>query len=271
MPTLTQEPQARHDRYCAEIALQVRQLRDIVTSGADLSATVPTCPEWSLEQLVRHTGGALRWVELNVRTRSEEEVPETDVPFYEGPEKHGDPDALDAWLAETGEITVTTLREAGPEAPVWSWGWERSAGFWARRMAHEQVVHGADAALTVGRRVEVAPEIAADAIDEWLEIVEFVQRTEPDDEAAELRGPGRSIHLHATDTDEQLNAEWVVELTEDVVRWRRGHEKATVALRGPLTEVLLAFYRRLPPDGGQLEVLGDRKLLDFWLRRATFG
>ncbi|MCC9709938.1 maleylpyruvate isomerase family mycothiol-dependent enzyme [Streptomyces sp. MNU76] len=284
MAMRTQEPRARHERYCAEIELQVRKLRDLVTSGADLSATVPTCPDWSLEQLLRHTGGALRWVELNVRTRAKEEVPEADVPLYDGPERQGDPAALDAWLAETGEMTVATLREAGPEAPVWSWGWEHSAGFWARRMAHEQVVHGADAALTVGRAVEVAPEIAADAIDEWLEIVEFVQRTMPHDEAAELRGPGRSIHLHATDTSAEVGAErsemgvpspegWgrVVELTEDVVRWRRGHEKATVALRGPLTEVLLAFYRRLPPDGGELQVLGDRELLDFWLERATFG
>ncbi|WP_338895848.1 maleylpyruvate isomerase family mycothiol-dependent enzyme [Streptomyces sp. TG1A-60] len=266
-----QEPRVRHDRYCTEIEFQVRRLRDIVTSGADLSATVPTCPDWSLEELIRHTGGALRWVELNVRTRSKEEVPESDVPLCEGPEKQGDPAALDAWLAETGATIVATLREAGPKAPVWSWGWERSAGFWARRMAHEQVIHGADAALTVGRPVEVAPEIAADAIDEWLEIVEFVQRTMPHDEAAELRGAGRSIHLHATDASDDVNAEWTVELTEDVVRWRRGHEKATVALRGPLTEVLLAFYRRLPPDGGQLEVLGDRGLLDFWLERATFG
>ncbi len=43
--------------------------------------------------------------------------------------------------------------------------------------------------------------MAADAIDEWLGIIEFVQRTRPHDAAAaELRGPGRSIHLHATDT-----------------------------------------------------------------------
>ncbi|MFF9775296.1 maleylpyruvate isomerase family mycothiol-dependent enzyme [Streptomyces sp. NPDC013978] len=284
MAMLTQEPRARHERYCAEIELQVRKLRDLVTSGADLSATVPTCPDWSLEQLLRHTGGALRWVELNVRTRAKEEVPESDVPLHDGPERRVDPAALDAWLAESGAMTVAALREAGPGAPVWSWGWERSAGFWARRMAHELVVHGADAALTVGRAVEVAPEIAADAIDEWLEIVEFVQRTMPHDEAAELRGPGRSIHLHATDTSPEVDAErsemgvpppegWgrLVELTEDVVRWRRGHEKATVALRGPLTEVLLAFYRRLPPDGGKLEVLGERELLDFWLERATFG
>lgn len=271
MAMRTQESRARHERYCAEIELQVRKLRDLVTSGADLSATVPTCPDWSLEQLLRHTGGAMRWVEMNVRTRAKEEVPEADVPLYEGPEPQGDPAALDAWLAESGEMAVATLREAGPESTVWTWGWEHSAGFWARRMALELVVHGADAALTVGRAVEVAPEIAAEAIDEWLQIVEFVQRTMPHDEAAELRGPGRSIHLHATDTTAEVDAEWVVELTEDVVRWRRGHEKATVALRGPLTEVLLAFYRRLPLDSGELEVLGDRELLEFWLKRATFG
>jgi hypothetical protein len=44
-----------------------------------------------------------------------------------------------------------------------------------------------------------------------------------------------------------------------------------VALRGPLTEVMLAFYRRMAADGGGLEVLGERELLDFWLERATFG
>jgi uncharacterized protein (TIGR03083 family) len=279
-----QEPQARYDRYCDEIELQVRRLRDVVTSGADLTATVPTCPDWSLEHLVRHTGGALRWVELNVRTRSKEEVPEEEVPLCDGPEVKGDPAALDAWLAEAGEMLVATLREAGPKASVWSWGWEQTAGFWARRMTHELVVHRADATLAAGLPYEVAPDIAADAIDEWLEIVEFVQRTMPHDEAAELRGPGRSIHLHATDASADLNASrsemgvpppegWgrLVELTDDVLRWRRGHEKATVALRGPLTEVLLAFYRRLPLDGGELEVLGERELLDFWLKRATFG
>ncbi|WP_053848438.1 maleylpyruvate isomerase family mycothiol-dependent enzyme [Streptomyces sp. NRRL B-24085] len=253
-----------HDRYCDEIAHQVGLLRALVTSGADLSATVPTCPDWSLEQLVRHTGGALRWVELMVRTRARAEVPEDRVPSGEGPEDAG---ALDAWLAETGEMLVAALREAGPDAPVWSWSGLPTSGFWARRMTHELTVHRADAALAAGQPYEVAADIAADAVDEWLQIVEFAQRTMPDDAAGELRGPGRSIHLHATD------GTWgtVVELTEDVIVWRRGHEKATVALRGPLTAVLLAFYRRLPLDSPELEVVGDRKLLEFWLERATFG
>jgi hypothetical protein len=52
-------PLPTHDRSCDEIADQVDRLRAVVTSGADLAATVPTCPEWSLEDLVRHLGGAL--------------------------------------------------------------------------------------------------------------------------------------------------------------------------------------------------------------------
>lgn len=260
-----------HDRYCDEIAHQVGLLRSVVTSGADLSVTVPTCPDWSLERLVRHTGGALRWVELMVRTRAEVEVPEEQVPLGDGPEATGDAAALDAWLAETGEMLVGTLREAGPDTKVWAWAGIPTSGFWARRMAHELTVHRADATLAAGLPYEVAPDIAADAIDEWLQIVEFAQRTMPHDEATELRGAGRSIHLHATDGTPALDAEWVVELTDDVIVWRRGHEKATVALRGPLTAVLLAFYRRLPLDSPELEVLGDRRLLEFWLERATFG
>ena len=260
-----------HDRYCDEIAHQVGQLRALVTSGADLSATVPTCPDWSLEELVRHTGGALRWVELMVRTRAEEEIPEERVPLGDGPQARGDAGALDAWLAETGEMLVDALREAGPDAKVWGWAGILNAGFWARRMTHELTIHRADAVFAAGLPYEVAPEVAADAIDEWLQIVEFVQRTEPHDAARELRGPGRSIHLHATDTAPEINAEWVIELTEDVLVWRRGHEKATVALRGPLTAVLLAFYRRLPLDSAEVEVVGERELLEFWLERASFG
>ncbi|MGI5367085.1 hypothetical protein C9J60_33565 [Streptomyces sp. A244] len=259
-----------HDRYCDEIAHQIALLRQVVTSGADLSGTVPTCPDWSLEELVRHTGGALRWAELMVRTRAAEEVPEEQVPGVAGPEAVGDAAALDAWLAETGEQITATLREAGPDAKVWGWAGIQTSGFWARRMTHEITVHRADAALAAGLPYDVAPEIAADTIDEWLQIVEYVQRTEPRDVVRELVGPGSSIHLHATDTGPDLNAEWVVELTEDGVRWRRGHEKATVALRGPLTFVLLAFYRRLPLDAKELEVLGERELLEFWLERATF-
>ncbi|MEV1062109.1 maleylpyruvate isomerase family mycothiol-dependent enzyme [Streptomyces sp. NPDC050263] len=260
-----------HDRYCDEIAHQMGLLRSVVTSGADLTATVPTCPDWSLEQLVRHMGVALRWTDALVRARAQEEIPPERVPGIGGPAVEGDPAALDAWLAETGELVVGALREAGPDTKVWGWAGVHDTGFWARRMTHEITVHRADATLAVGLPYEVAPEVAADTLDEWLQIVAWVQRNLPHRVAAELLVGDRSIHLHATDAAAGLNAEWSVDLTEQGIVWRRGHEKATVALRGPLTSVLLAFYGRLPLDSPGLEVLGEREVLEFWLERAKFG
>ncbi|WP_079038744.1 hypothetical protein [Streptomyces sp. NBRC 110028] len=87
----------------------------------------------------------------------------------------------------------------------------------------------------------------------------------------ELLGPGRTLHFHATDTAPEAHAEWVVDLTGEVIAWRRAHEKAAVAVRGPLTELLLLVYKRRPAHGGTVEVLGDAKLLDFWLERVSFG
>ncbi|MFF1919990.1 maleylpyruvate isomerase family mycothiol-dependent enzyme [Streptomyces sp. NPDC058221] len=254
-----------HERYCDEIVARTEALRAAVR-GADLDANVPSCPEWTLRELAVHVGGAHRWVGEIVRTRATEEVPEERVP-HSTPDGD-DPAVLDAWLAQGAELTAGALREAGPELPVWSWSWEHTAGFWARRMAIETVVHQADAALAAKVPYEMAPELAADTIDEWLDIVAFSAASGYDPKAAELRGPGRSIHLHATDVP---GAEWLIEFGEDGFTWRRAHEKATVALRGPLTDLMLVFNRRLAPDSDRIEVLGDAELLDFWLARSAFG
>ncbi|WP_405391163.1 maleylpyruvate isomerase family mycothiol-dependent enzyme [Streptomyces sp. NBC_01102] len=254
-----------HDRYCDEILFQTDRLRETL-KDADLAARVPSCPDWSLRELVVHVGGAHRWVSEIVRTRTTEELPDEDVPDADGP-SGDDPAALDAWLAEGAAATAAALREAGPDTALWTWAREQRTAFWARRMAHETAVHRADATLAAGTGFEVAPDMAADIITEWLEIVSFAQ-SEGDPEALELRGGGRSLHLHATDVP---GAEWLIEFGEDAFTWRHAHERATVALRGPLTELMLAFNRRQKPDEGGLEVLGDRGLLDFWLERAAFG
>ena len=44
-----------------------------------------------------------------------------------------------------------------------------------------------------------------------------------------------------------------------------------MAARGPLVELLLMIYRRRAPGDGTVEVLGEGKLLDFWLDRVGFG
>ena len=91
------------------------------------------------------------------------------------------------------------------------------------------------------------------------------------DEDPDVLGPGRTLHFHATDTAPGAAAEWVVDLTGEAITWRRTHEKAAVAVRGPLTGLLLVLYRRRPARGEGVEILGDAELLDFWLERVGFG
>jgi uncharacterized protein (TIGR03083 family) len=264
-----------HDRYCDEVITQTDLLRDVL-KGADLSVIVPTCPDWTLAQLVRHIGGNLRAAEMAVRTGTAVVEPHKQVPEWGGP-AGDDPAALDAWLAEGAARFADTLRTAGPDAEAQVWMFQRSTAFWARRAANDLVIHRADAAGTVHadsttgseRAYTVAPEVAADAIDELLELISDPQVAAASPSLAELRGPGKSIHLHATDTVAGSAAEWLIELGTDGFTWRHGHEKATVALRGPLADVLRVFYRRLPADSERVEVLGEAALLDFWLERVS--
>jgi uncharacterized protein (TIGR03083 family) len=236
-----------HDRYCDEILRQTALLRTAI-KGADPLAKVTTCPEWTLWELVRHVGGAHRWAEALVRTRATAYLSPRKVPGDACPDR-GDPAALGAWLAEGAERLAETLREAGPDAEVWTWALEANAGFWARRMTHETVVHRADAELTAGGEFTVDPEVAADTIDEWLEILSSPQAVAYTPELSELKGLGKNIHLHATDTPAELHAEWVIEFGETGFTWRREHAKATAALRGRMADLLL----------------------DFWLDRTSFG
>src|SRR6266536_658590 len=158
-----------HDRYCDEVITQTGLLRDIL-QGADLSLTVPTCPDWTLARLVRHIGGNLRSVETAVRTGRAVEDPGRQVPDAAGPDGD-DPATLDAWLADAAARFAATLRNAGPGAEAKVWAFQRSTAFWARRAANDLVIHRADAAGTVHADYTVAPELAADAIDELLELI----------------------------------------------------------------------------------------------------
>jgi uncharacterized protein (TIGR03083 family) len=260
-----------HERYCDEIVGQADALCALLDGAgpAALAHRVPTCPDWNNEQLVRHVGESLRWISHLVERRAQDDPPRHDVPGVDGPD---DPGELTGWLAGSARLVADALRDAGPDVPVWSWAWDASTGFWARRMCHELVVHRADAVLArPGAEggpgaYRLDPAVAADALDEWLRIVEFAVAAEgaPRPPA----GVGGTLHLHATD---EPGAEWLIEIDGPHFRWRRAHEKADTAVRGPLTGLLLAAVRRQPVDGGAFEVSGDRALLDFWLDTARFG
>ncbi|MFF4155764.1 maleylpyruvate isomerase family mycothiol-dependent enzyme [Streptomyces sp. NPDC001678] len=257
-----------YDRYCSEILAQTEQVRATLR-GVALDTVVPTCPDWTVAQLARHLGNAHRFATGLVRERATDFTPDLSSDSTAGAETM-DAAGLDAWLAEGAEDAAAVLREAGPETPVWTFGAEQKASFWARRMTHETVMHRADAASAAGVPFAVAQDVAADTIDEWLSFVTspLAQAFKP--RLKELLGQGGTLHLHATDTPPELNAEWFIDARGEAIEWRRAHEKADVALRGPLTEVLRVFYRRIPADSDLVEVIGDRATLEYWLERTAF-
>jgi len=252
-----------HDRFCDEIVAQTGLLRAVV-AGADLSATVPTAPDWALADLLRHVGGNLRAVEQAVRTGVPVTEPEREVPGHAGP-GGDDPASLDAWLASAAAAAADTLRSAGPdaEAQLWDIRWPTAA--WARRAAQDIVVHRADAAGTVGAAYRVDGDLAVDAVDEFLDLLSGLAAAGPGSEGDP--GPGGTVHLHATDAGPGLAAEWLLTPDPPGFRWGHAHERATVAVRAPLADLLRVVTRRLPPDADGVEVLGDRAVLDAWLER----
>jgi uncharacterized protein (TIGR03083 family) len=258
-----------HDRFCDEIVTQTGLLRE-VAAGADLSARVPTAPDWTLADLLRHVGGNLRALEQAVRTGIPVTEPDREVPGHAGP-GGDDSAALDAWLASAAGAAAATLRAAGPDAQVQLWDIRWPTIAWARRAAHDIVVHRADAAGTVGADYRVDGDLAVDAVDEFLDLLSGLAAAEAAGDAGTAGdarpGPGGTVHLHATDADPSLSAEWLVELDLPGFRWRHAHEKATVAVRAPLADVLRVVTRRLSPDAEGVEVLGDRAVLDAWLGR----
>ena len=173
--------------------------------------------------------------------------------------------ALAASLTEAAAALAGTLTEAGPEAQMWCPVAGGGAAFYARRFAYETAIHRADAALALGRRFTLDADVAADAIDEWMALGCLPFHFEVHPWMRELLAPGRTIGMHATDID----AHWLLDLTGDVIAWRRADEPAVAAVRGPVTDLLLMIYRRIPATG--LDVTGDARLVDFWLERVGFG
>ncbi|MEV5598342.1 maleylpyruvate isomerase N-terminal domain-containing protein [Streptomyces sp. NPDC052496] len=258
-----------HDRYCAEVLAEGDRFRQAVR-GADLKTPVPTCPEWTLEDLVRHVGGAYRWADRTVRTRATEMVPFDAVPDSQGPPAD-DPAALDAWLAEGARLAAEAMREAGPDAPIWSWAPGQNSAFWPRRMVHETVIHRADAVAATGGDFPLDPELAADTIEEWTQLICLISAIRPDHELRGFMNTGRTLHLHATDTPPHVPADWLLDFTAATPTYHHTPDHPTVTLQAPTADLLRVYYRRLPLDTPGVEVTGDRTFLEEWLAAATFA
>lgn len=225
-----------------------------VAAGSDLDAPIPTCPDWRMRDLLRHTSNVHRWATAHVgqrRTRPMDKTEEAAL-FARWP----DDEALVAWFRAGHAALVHSLEAAAPDLDCWAFLPAPSPlAFWARRQAHETAIHRADVEIAAGPITAFPAAFAADGIDELL--FGFASRPR-----GRLRAdPPRTIHLHAADAER----EWLVRVEPErveVANARDGSGDCTV--RGRASDLYLLLWNRRAPDG--LDVRGDDTLLDLWRR-----
>jgi uncharacterized protein (TIGR03083 family) len=257
-------PKLPAELYYAEIDASTAYLAALV-EYCDPMMPIPGCPDWTVSQLAAHVGRVQRRAAEILATRATGPVDFDLVPDAELP---ADLAARGRWLTSGAARLTDALREAG-EARLWAFGSIGPAGIWARRMANETMVHAADAGFAAGEEVVLVPELAADAIDEWLTLLSGPIFGRPDPRAAVLP-EGASLHVHATDPELGGAGEWLVTHQPDGIQVTAGHAKATVALSGPAADVLLVLLRRRELSAGQVRVFGDADLLGTWLEGTSF-
>ncbi|MFI6516582.1 maleylpyruvate isomerase family mycothiol-dependent enzyme [Spirillospora sp. NPDC050679] len=250
--------QQDHDRHCAAVEAEIAAYAAVL-ADADYARPVPTCPGWTVADLTRHLGGVHRWAGGMVRVRTPRRVGLRDLGVTFPPENGGLPD----WFAEGGAALAAALRAADPETPMWTWGPDPHASFWARRMVHETAVHRCDAEFALGRAPVVDTAVALDGVAEFLvnlpSAVAFAPKVE------NLRGEDETLGFAATD----VNASWTVRLEPEGFTWREGGGAAEVTVRGSVSDLYLLLWGRLRPGDPRLEVAGDAGLLAHWAENSA--
>lgn len=220
--------------YRAVLAADFALLRE---AGDDPSATVPSCPDWTLDDLRRHVAHVYLH---KVAGMSPDGPPETWPPDLSG-EATGP--LLDRAYAE---VTADFERLA-PETvtPTW-YDPDQTVGFWIRRMALETAVHRADAELAAGTPITpVGDALAQDGVDEVLRImlawgsVKYEEFRDADLPTIEVRAGDRS---------------WFVRPTTKGVVIDEDGEAATIVAANP-SDMLMWLWRRTGDE--VLTVTGD--------------
>ena len=252
-------PAVSHENVVDLVITEIESMA-AVCRGADPATPVPTCPEWDLAELIRHTGtgppvggddgGAVLAGAAPARRHG--------LGRARGPQR---PPRLAG--RGRGASSPSGSGPADPATPMWAWGWPKTAGFWPRRMLHETGVHRSDAELALGRTPDFDPEVAADGVSELLDNLPHAAYFAPRRGGAE--GRGRDARVRRP----RPRAAWAIELGRDGFSWTRdgddggGAAAATLETLRRRTAPHLYGRRPVGPD----EVTGDRTLVERWIEQ----
>ncbi len=182
------------DDYLRHLRQESGRFRDVL-AGCDPKAPVPTCPEWVAADLLWHLAKVQHFWATIIRTRpagpAENHAPERPTSY------DGLLTAFDQYSADL----VQALTSADPAETAWSWSAEQTVGFTFRRQAHEALIHRLDAELVSGTITTMDPALAADGVDEVLDVMFGGTPS-----WGRFTGLPHYVRVELSDTDEQL---WV--------------------------------------------------------------
>ena len=248
------------DTHLKHLAEHGQALADSA-AAAGLDAPVPTCPEWTVRDLVTHQSQVHRWARSYVTT-GRTTPPNGD----DKPEEPPGADELLDWFRAGHEALVTSLSSAPAGLDCWSFLPAPSPReFWARRQAHETAIHRVDADRAAGRIPVIDRMFAIDGINELLH--GFFARPG----GSLVADPPRTLTFLADDglpmdADDSGNA-WTITIGPDsrsVIS--AAMLNADVMVTGDAPEVYLFLWNRGGRDG--LAIDGDESLLDLWQEKA---
>jgi uncharacterized protein (TIGR03083 family) len=228
--------------------------RAAIAAAPSLDLPVPTCPGWTLSDLVQHIGeGRRRWA----ATVAAGPDATSRTPAQGDAVAPQESEAVSAWLAASTELLLAALREAGPDQGCFT-GWgntqtPHTAGGVARHQVQEIAVHTYDAQLAVGEPAPLPVELALDGVEETLFITCFTTSAWPHKPTA--------FDFHTTE-----GRSWRLTADGDGARTTRlpaageDPDAAGVSLRGTASDLVLYLYDRIPANSLRLD--GDPELLD---------
>jgi uncharacterized protein (TIGR03083 family) len=230
-----------HDRSAA--------LRSSVAGSPDLGVRVPSCPDWSLGDLVEHLTQVHRFWAAAVVAGPGEKPPDV------APADDARSAGLLARSAAATQELITALRAAGTAAGCWTWwgdsGVPMTSGAVARHQVQETAVHAFDAQLATGTPQPVPAVAAIDGVAEFIGVSYGTAGPWPHE-------PAR-IGLHAAE-----GPSWLLDLTAAGAHVIDGQHETAAGLHGPVSDLLLTLHGRLPLNSLRSE--GDRAALENLLR-----
>lgn len=219
--------------------------------------SVPSCPGWSVVDLVTHLGRVHRMLAPVIRDRLTE--PPT-VPAAMPTEEAGSAAhtqevvsaALVEWFAEGADELAAQFGGCRPDEPAWSWSREHTVGFWLRMQTIEAAVHRWDIEGAVDGAADVLdPVVGGDAVSQTFEVMVPARRGWQSVPA----GSGETFRFRQTDGPR----EWTIRFEGDGACLVDGPGDVTLA--GTASNLALFLWHRLPAtECGEIE--GDPAVLD---------